>query len=207
MELSFNILKLTKANKRAIAGGAIAAVIIGLGAYLLGNVSGYEAKALIKSSVPGFNTLCNTIVLASATILALLLTLLSVSSGTKSKLTEEHYTHVLLIAKIDTIVFVVSMITFQLLNIPITEADNVPNNWYAIIYYVSLGMAAILSGGLISVVLMLYNAVSSIIKIVGLGITDHPLIIQEDDDDEMETNDDEEDESVENSKKKNKSED
>tara|TARA_R110002049_G_scaffold146495_3_gene309169 strand:- start:988 stop:1533 length:546 start_codon:yes stop_codon:yes gene_type:complete len=172
-------LKLTQYNKRALFGGVIAAIITGMGAYLMGNISGYEAKILIKSSLSGFNTLSNTIVLASATILALLLTLLSVSASSKSKLTAEHYTHVLLIAKIDTIVFVAAMIMFQLFNIPITEADNVPSSWYSTLYYSSLGISSILSGALISVVLMLYNAVNSIIKIVGLGINDHPLIYKE----------------------------
>ncbi|MHA7056951.1 hypothetical protein ACWGOQ_0007005 [Aquimarina sp. M1] len=178
-------MKLTTYNKRALYGGVIAALITGVGAFLLGSLSGYEAKSLIKSSLPGINTLCNTIVLASATILALLLTLLSVSSGTKSKLKDEHYKHVLIIAKIDTIVFVSAMIVFQILNIPITEADNVPSSWYSIIYYTSLSLSAILSGALISVVLMLYNAVTSIIKIIGLGISDHPLIYNDDDDESL----------------------
>ncbi len=172
-------MNLTRYNKRALIGGIVATLITGGGAYILGNISGYEAKILIQTSLPGINTLCNTIVLASATILALLLTLLSVSSGSKSKLKEEHYLHVLMIAKIDTIVFVAAMITFQILNIPITKAENVPPSWYSSIYYVSLGLSSILSGALISVALMLYNAVTSIIKIVGLGISDHPLIISE----------------------------
>ena len=173
------MFKLSQYNKRALFGGLFAAIITGLGAFSLGNLSGYEAKELIKSSLPGINMLCNTIVLASATILALLLTLLSVSSSTKSKLNKNHYKHVLLIAKIDTIVFVVAMIVFQLLNLPVTEAENVPNNWYTYFYYISLGLSSILSGGLITVVLMLFNAVSSIIKIVGLGIKDHPLLIND----------------------------
>ena len=174
-------LKLTKYNKRALYGGIIAAMITGIGAFILGNLSGYEAKILIKSSLPGFNTLCNTIVLASATILALLLTLLSVSSGSKSHLKDDHYTQVLRIAKIDTSVFIVAMICFQLFNLPITEAEDVPSNWYATIYYISLGISSILSGALISVVIMLYNAVVNIIKIVGLGVTDHPLISKDED--------------------------
>ena len=178
------MFKLTTYNRRALYGGLVSAGIMGLGAYFLGNISGYEAKILITTSLPGINTLCNTIALASATILALLLTLLSLSSSTKSKLTEEHYTHVLLIAKIDTIVFILAIIFFQLLNIPITEADNVPGSWYTTIYYVSLGLSSLLSGGLISVVLMLYNAVTSIIKIVGLGIEDHPLIFKEEEEEE-----------------------
>ena len=177
-------MRLTKYNKRALYGGIIAAIITGLGAFILGNLSGYEAKILIKSSLPGINTLCNTIVLASATILALLLTLLSVSSGSKSKLKDDHYTQVLRIAKIDTTVFIVSMICFQLFNLPITEAEDVPSTWYVTIYYITLGMSSILSGALISVVIMLYNAVVNIIKIVGLGETDHPLIYKDKNDKE-----------------------
>lgn len=170
------MFNLSKYNKRAVIGGIIAAIVTGLGAYLLGNISGYEAKILIRTSLPGINSLCNTIVLASATILALLLTILSVSSSTKSRLKEDHYKQVLYIAKLDTVVFVVSMIVFQLMNIPITEADNVPATWFSSIYYVSLALAAVLSGALISVVLMLYNAVANIIMIVGLNVKDHPLV-------------------------------
>lgn len=181
-------MKLTKYNQRALYGGVVAAMITGIGAFILGSLSGYEAKILIKSSLPGINTLCNTIVLASATILALLLTLLSVSSGSKSKLKDDHYTQVLRIAHIDTTVFIVSMICFQLFNLPITEAEDVPTNWYASIYYVSLGMSSLLSGALISVVIMLYNAVVNIIKIVGLGETDHPLIYNDDDKKKKEPN-------------------
>ncbi|MGJ8592916.1 MAG: hypothetical protein ACSHXF_10230 [Aquaticitalea sp.] len=172
-------MKLTKYNQRALYGGIIAALITGLGAFILGNLSGYEAKVLIKTSLPGINTLCNTVVLASATILALLLTLLSVSSGSKSKLKDDHYTQVLRIARIDTTVFIVAMICFQLFNLPITEAEDVPSSWYATIYFITLGMSSLLSGALISVVIMLYNAVVNIIKIVGLGEMDHPLIYKD----------------------------
>lgn len=58
-------------NRRALIGGILATIITLIGPYVLGNISGYEAKVLIKSSLDGINTLCNTIVLASATILAL----------------------------------------------------------------------------------------------------------------------------------------
>ncbi len=172
---------LSKYTRRAIYGGITATIITGLGVFILGNLSGYEAKILIKSSLSGINTLLNTIILASATILALLLTLLSVSVGSKSKLNNAHYQQVLRIAKIDTGVFIGSLIFFQLFNIPITEADGVPGNWFINIYYISLAVSSILSGALISVAIMLYNTVEDIIKIVGLGETDHPLLIEEED--------------------------
>ncbi|MFS4446537.1 hypothetical protein [Maribacter sp. 2307UL18-2] len=179
-------MKLSKYTRRALLGGAISMIIILLGTILLGRLSGYEAKILIKNSLDGLNTLCNTIALASATILALLLTLLGLSSNAKSKLKKDHYRHVLQIAKLDTVIFIASVITFLLFNLPITESDNIPENWFNTLYYISLGISSLLSAALIVVVLMLYNTVVSIIKIVGLGMTDHPLAFSEEDEDELE---------------------
>ena len=174
-------MSLTSYSKKALTGGVVSALAVGFGAFLVGNVSGYEAKQLLKVSLDGVNTLCNTVVLASATILALLLTLLSISSGSESKLKKEHYQNVKRVARLDTIIFVIAMVSVVLLNIPITESDDVPAKWYITFYYISLGISSVLSGALISVVLMLYNTVNNIINIVGLHQEDHPLIYDEDD--------------------------
>ena len=119
-------------------------------------------------------------VLASATILALLLTLLGISSGTESKLKDSHYLEVLNIAKIDTMLFIVTLIMFQLFNIPITESDNVPTTWFTTIYWITLFMSSLLSGAMVVVILMLYNTVTNIILIVGLK-QDHELIYKDED--------------------------
>ena len=155
--------------------GIISMMFLLLGTILLGKLSGYEAKELIKNSLSGLNTLCNTVALASATILALLLTLLSLSANSKSKLHKDHYKYVLQIAKLDTFVFVAAVVSFLLFNLPITESDQVPNNWFNLVYYSSLAISSVLSAALIVVVIMLYNTVADLIKIVGLGKKDHPL--------------------------------
>ncbi len=169
-------MKISNYTKRALIGGVLSLGIIGLGTFLLGHLSGYEAKQLIKASISGLNTLCNTIVLASATILALMLTLLGVSTGTSSQLKKDHYHHIMRIAKVDTTIFVAALLSFLLLNLPVTESENIPNHWFDIIYYISLGISTVLSSALIVVVLMLYSTIVNIIKIVGLGLDDHPLI-------------------------------
>ncbi len=84
------------------------------------------------------------------------------------------------IAKLDTFVFVAAVITFLLFNLPITESESVPYNWFNFVYYISLAISSVLSSLLIMVVLMLYNTIVNIIKIVGLGIIDHPLVSRED---------------------------
>ncbi len=142
-------------------------------------MSGYEAKELIKISIGGLNTLCNTIVLASATILALTLTLLGVSTGTSSQLKEDHNNNIMRIAKIDTVIFVVALVAFLLFNLPVTESENITANWFDVIYYLTLGLSTVLSSALIVVVLMLYSTIVNIIKIVGLGVEDHPLVSSE----------------------------
>lgn len=168
-------IEISRYTRRAIFGGVISMLIIGLGTYMLGHLSGYEAKVLIKNSLAGINTLCNTIVLASATILALLLTVLGLSSSANSQLKPDHYKHIMQIAKVDTVVFVASLLSFLLFNLPITESESVSPDWFGPVYYISLGITSILSAALIVVVLMLYNTVINIIKIVGLGMKDHPL--------------------------------
>lgn len=181
-----NVTNFFSKNKKAFYGGIMATIFLGLGVFVLGSVSGYEAKKLIASSLPGLNMLCNTIVLASATILALLLTLLGISTGTDNKLKKAHYKQVLNIATFDTVLFVGALILFQLFNIPITEADNVPTRWFEVIYWSTLISSSILSGVMITVILMLYTTVTNIINIVGLG-KDHPLISKEEIEDEEET--------------------
>ncbi|MDT0641829.1 hypothetical protein RM553_03190 [Zunongwangia sp. F363] len=167
--------------KRAIVGGVVSTIVMGTGTFILGELSGYKAMELLSSSLSGINMLCNTVILGSSTILALMLTLLSISRAADSSLTQKHYQDVLRLAKYDTVLIITAIITFLMLNLPIVESHEVPENWYVTIYYVSLGMAAILGGGLIAIVTMLYGTISNIILIVGLGVKDHPLVNSEDD--------------------------
>ncbi|MFZ0491319.1 MAG: hypothetical protein WAM00_13810 [Salegentibacter sp.] len=186
--------------KRAIVGGVVSTIVMGMGTYILGEVSGYKAKELLGSSLSGINMLCNTVILGSSTILALMLTLLSLSRASNSNLRKQHYRNVLKIAKFDTILIISAIITFLMLNLPFTESSNVPESWYAIIYYVSLGMAAVLGGGMVAVITMLYGTIANIILIVGLGVTDHPLVYNEEEENKEEA------EKEENEEKKRKEE-
>jgi hypothetical protein len=165
--------------KRAIVGGVVSTIVMGTGTFILGQISGYKALELLKHSMSGINMLCNTVILGSTTILALMLTLLGLSRSSESELSDRHYKDVLMIAKIDTIVLVAAVITFLMLNLPISESEEVSSSWYQSIYYISLGMAALLGGGFIAVVMMLYGTVANVILIVGLNIKDHPLVTDE----------------------------
>ncbi len=110
---------------------------------------------LLKNSMSRINMLCNTVILGSTTILALMLTLLGLSRSSESRLKDRHYKDVLMIAKSDTILIIVTVITFLMLNLPISESKEVGSNWYQTIYYASLGMASLLGGGFIAEVMNL----------------------------------------------------
>jgi hypothetical protein len=172
--------------KMPLYGGLITAVFSGLAVYTLGNISGYEALQLLEASMDRISMLFNTIILASATILALILTLLGISSGSESKLKKYHYKQVLSLARFVSFLFIVTLISFQLLNIPIAETESVPTSWYNIIYWITLLTSSLLSGIMVAVILMLYKTIHNIIIIVGLR-EEHPLI---DDDDEIEDKED-----------------
>lgn len=177
--------------KMPIYGGILTALFTGLAVFLLGNLSGYEAKQLLETSLSRISMLFNTIILASATILALILTLLGISSGSESRLKKTHYRQVLSLARFDSFLFIVTLILFQLFNIPITETDSVPTEWFTAIYWTSLFASSLLSGLMVAVILMLYNTIHNIICIVGLGQREHPLIDTEYEEEEEATEQDE----------------
>lgn len=113
-----------------------------------------------------------------------MLTLLGLSRNAESHLTNAHYQNVLMIAKADTILIIVSVITLMLFNLPITEAKQLPPDWFTTIYYISLAMAALIGGGFIALITMLYGTIANVILIVGLGVTDHPLVDNDNDNEE-----------------------
>lgn len=155
--------------KRIILAGIIALAILLIGVYIIGNISGYQAKELLKKSLEGLNVLSNTIILAAATILALLLTVLNITSDLKNKIKDGHYINILWVAKVDTAVLILAMLSFLIFNLPITESDNLPQNWFTIIYYISIAISSLLGAGLIVVILMLYTTIAIMIRSIGLG--------------------------------------
>lgn len=180
------MLKFFSEYKMPLYGGLLTAVFSGVAVYLLGSLSGFEAIQLIETTIPRISTLFTTIILASATILALILTLLGISSASESKLKKYHYKQVLSLAKFASFLFIVALVVFQFLNLPFNDAENIPSSWYSTIYWVILFTSSLLSGMMVTVILMLYNIIHNIIIIVGLG-EDHPLL---DNDDEVENKED-----------------
>lgn len=151
---------------QAAIAAVLAATVAFAGGYAVGSITGFEAVRLLGASLPTVRFLASGMMTATATILALMLTLLSLSYGTDFRMRDVHYRRVKAIARVDTIGFVVSTVFLLLLIIPLEETDQVSAAWYDKIYYGVLATSAGLGGLLIAIVLMLYHTVRDVIDTI-----------------------------------------
>ena len=154
-------------GRRAIYGGFSAAAVALAGQWLIGRVyTGYEARQFLESMSSSALYFGSAIVTAAATILALMLTILSLTSQSDEDFDQIFFLRVERIAKLATIILMGGILLLLFLSIPIKESDNVPGSWFTTIYYTLIFILAALAGLLITIVLMLLNAISSLIEVV-----------------------------------------
>lgn len=164
---SFISQQLQADTKRAVIGGSLAAAITGIGGWLVGEATGGEGHMLLNMTLETTRNFCGTVTLALGNILALMLTLLSLSANSNVNLTWGHYERVKQIAWLVTVVLIGSILVYLLLNIPLEESDQSGIPSFEYLYYMTLAVGSALGGALISVVLMLYNTVKDIINAIG----------------------------------------
>jgi hypothetical protein len=58
--------------------------------------------------------------------------------------------------------------------VPLQESKNLSASWYTIVYYVLIAVTAAVTGLLVAIVLMLYNALQSLIAVLRPGIEANP---------------------------------
>ncbi len=162
-----SLRRLFKDSKYAFIGG-LAVLVIGVSAiYLFGEVKVYHAKELIEAAKPHINTLCNTIILASATILALLFTVLGLTRSAGVKFKSAFYDRIRQIAVFDTCVFIITMIFFLLFNFPVPREESMPEVWFKSIYYATAISSTVVGSMMVMVILLLSQTIIDLIKILG----------------------------------------
>ena len=156
--------------KRALIGGLLAGGISLAGQWFIGHIySGAEARRLLEAIVPSARDVATSVVTGSGTILALMLTMLGLTSQAKTDFDNVFYQRIDRIGLLSTIAFAASMLLLQLLNIPLQESKNVPGSWYSWVYYTLIVVTAGLVGLMIAVVLMLLNALRSLLTVLRPG--------------------------------------
>ena len=161
------------------AGGGMA-VVMGIGAFTLGSFGGNESRVMVEAILPSTRFLCSATMTAAAAILALMLTVLGLTTGADDvKLSTLFYKRIKQIAFYDMIVLCYAISFLVLQCIPVTKSEEIPAWWYSSVYYGMLAASAILGGGMIAVVSMLYAAISSLIDVFGLEHGEHSILARD----------------------------
>lgn len=151
----------------ALAGGVLTASIAVGGQWLIGQIySGYVARQLIEAMLNPALFFGASVVTASATILALMLTMLSLSDQSKANFELNFFQRIEQIGVLTTISLAGGILLLLFLSVPLQESKNVPSNWLTVIYYVLIVFLALLAGLLVSIILMLLNSIRSLIESV-----------------------------------------
>lgn len=151
--------------RRAIVVALVAAIFAFLGTYTVGTIGDAKGYQLLQAIRPSTRTLCFTAIGASATILALMMTALSIGRGWTHDFKPEHYDRIRQIAFLSTLSIVTSVFLLLFFNIPIQETDSF-DRWYSLIYYSVTIVSSIIGGMLISTIILLYNAISVFIMAI-----------------------------------------
>lgn len=153
--------------KRALIGGVLAAGVALAGQWLVGQIySGAEALKLVNAMVPAARSVGSAVVTASGTILALMLTMLSLTNQASSNFDRIFYQRIQRIGLLSTIALATGILLLLFLSIPVQESNAVPTTWFSIVYYALMVLTAGLAGLLVAIVLMLFNAMTSLIKVI-----------------------------------------
>lgn len=134
--------------------------------FALGSVGDLEARELLESSMPSLRFATSTVATTAATILALMLTVLSLSNTMSTKLKSWHYKRIAQISWMSSISIVTAVFIMILLAMPLAEAEKFPTSWFDYLYYAVLGSTAVVGGMFFTVVIMLLNAVRDLISVV-----------------------------------------
>lgn len=143
----------------ALAGGGFAAVVLAGTIISVGSVGAHEAGVLLESIQTTARFLAAGVLTASATTLALMLTLLGLSDDVSERLNDMHYIRIKYIALIDTAAFIGATGLMAILVVPFSEATEIEGGWYVIVYYLVVAASAILSGLMVTVVLMICKTI------------------------------------------------
>ena len=146
-----------------VAGTGISTLIFLATVFAVGRVGAGRAIDLLEATLPTIRFLCSSAIAASSTVLALMLTLLSLTEGSEEAFQEEHFERLRRVASLCVVAMIVGIGLLLFMCVPIGEAGEF-TQWYEAIYYVTLVTASALGGMLVAIVLLLRTALLGLIR-------------------------------------------
>ncbi len=108
----------------------------------------------------------SAVVTASATIIALMLTMIGLTRKAHDKFQAVFMVSVKRIAQISSIALITGILLLLFLSVPLQQSDQVPGSYFKVVYYILVSTNALVSGLLAAIVLMLLNAINSLIEVI-----------------------------------------
>lgn len=158
--------KLDRTTVRLAAiGGGVAALVMGVGLVTIGvsTLTSGNAQRLLEATLPTARALFTTAMIASSTTLALMLTMLGMTSDEPVK--SRFYGQIRQASTLAVGVFAVATVVVLLLSIPFREGDG-GQTLYTVLFFVISGVGALVGGALVAVMITLHQAVGSLIGLV-----------------------------------------
>lgn len=148
----------------ALIGGLLTVGISLAVRFFVGRVyGGAETIKLIQALADSSLYLGAAIATSSATILALMLTILGLAKEANNDFNIKLYHRIDVIGLLSAISLCGAILLLLLLSLPVGQFDNLAPGWFTGLYYTLVVLIAGLSGLLISTILMLFSTVRSII--------------------------------------------
>jgi phosphatidylserine synthase len=140
-------------------------VLVGGAARLaIGSVYGTgQAIDLIGSLADSGLYLGSGIATASATMLALMLTMLSFTRSTDSEFGEDVYRRVYRVSVMATLSLVGAVTLLLILTIPVQEMEGVPPNFFEILYNVLFALVTVCCALVVATVVMIYTVIRTVV--------------------------------------------
>lgn len=136
--------------------------------------SGHEARQLLSSLVDGGLYLASTTTTASATILALMLTVLGFVRRVDEDFDTAWFSQIRWVSILAATDFGLSAVTLLLMSVPVSESNEIPQWWNVALYYTTSAMTVIITGLTVSLVVMLLTAIVGIIDRVAPAASESP---------------------------------
>ena len=150
-----------------LTGSAITVLVVVLSRLAVGNYySDLEARELLVAMRDGTLFLSAAIATGSATIVALMLTLLGLARGERDEFQRALHDRLRTIAWLATLSLLGAVLILITMSIPLVESQSVPTDAYRILWWSFSGAVAVVSGLFVSVVLTLLVTVIGAVQVL-----------------------------------------
>lgn len=158
------------ARAALISGVVVGAVVLGSQLFIGLIYTGHSRRDLVAAMTSPASTLSTSVITGTATILALMLTMLSLSHSLNQQLGRPFYTRIGRISLLAIVDMIASIVVLLVLSSPIQTAtqqsQQVGGPAVSATYYTLVGLTAIVAGVFVATIVMLYNAVTTVIEAV-----------------------------------------